>query len=114
MPTHLFRSPISLETIDELLEACGDTITDPNTNETCKKVNRSVFNRMVINDTLVPFCDKIRDFYYPSQNQYAENAKNYKGFLTMVRQLCRACNIYYISKSYNSRTRYDTELLIFI
>lgn len=60
------------------------------------------------------FYEYIKPFYHKSKLFYVERDRNYKNFITIVRQICKSLQIPYSSKIKYSKSSYDIHYFIYL
>jgi len=56
-------------------------------------LNNESYKKGQMNNIIINFIEKIKDFYIKSKQFYLERTLNYKKFLTIIRQVCKSQNI---------------------
>ena len=56
-----------------------------------------LFKKAQLTEKIEPFIEKIKPHYFKSKVFYAERKINYKNFVTIVRQMCKAYAIGFVS-----------------
>jgi hypothetical protein len=86
---------------------------------TCKKtenayiVTKESFKRAVLLGAIEPFLEKIKPYYHASKQHYIESVKNYKKFITIIRQISRYHGLLYSSKIYYMKSTYEIQYLLY-
>lgn len=75
-------------------------------------VDEMVFKRLLYNDKIYKLYDYLEPFYHKSKQKYLHTS--YKGFLTVLRQICQVLCITYVSKIIYHDATYSNILLIYI
>ena len=76
-------------------------------------VNVHTFNRVKLNGVLVECIDYLLPLYYTSKQFYLTREMNYSYFLTIIRQLCKVCNILFTYKIKYISSKYMIEYYIY-
>lgn len=55
--------------------------------------SKTNYKAALIKNVIPPFILNIRKYYYKSKQKYIDNATTYKGFVTILRQICKSNKI---------------------
>ena len=83
----VFCKPVEFTLVKPLL----DTICEPPTNG-CILVNETSFLKMMFHGYDKEFLTMLRPYYHLSKLHYLDRKFTYKSFVTILRQVCKACN----------------------
>jgi len=72
------------------------------------------YKRAKYKNLLVPFCLYVEKYYYNSKKCYPKNAKTYKKFATVLRQICKSNDIPFNSSVKYSNSDYNVSYIISI
>jgi cellulose synthase/poly-beta-1,6-N-acetylglucosamine synthase-like glycosyltransferase len=75
-------------------------------------VSNNSYKRAQLSEILQPFLDSILECYHKSKQHYVLRKMNYTRFITVIRQICKANNVPYVSKIRYDRSSY--EIIYFI
>ena len=70
-------------------------------------LNKISYKKCEFLQLLDPFCSALLEFYHVSKQFYITRKQTYSSFVTIIRQICRLCNIDYISKIVYNKSNYD-------
>lgn len=77
-------------------------------------LSKMLFKKAQLTEKIEPFIEKIKPHYFKSKVFYAERKINYKNFVTIVRQMCKAYAIGFVSSIKYCKSKYDIEYNIFM
>jgi len=60
--------------------------------------NNDSFKKGLYNNSINDFLESCKSYYYISKRKYLERKLNYTFFVTILRQICKANNINYVSQ----------------
>ena len=85
-------------------------------NETCYVLSKTSYKKanMEKENAIEIFYNKIKKYYYNSKIFYIERKKNYKNFITIIRQICKNNKIPFSSKIYYSNSNYEIKYFIYV
>lgn len=99
MKTQIFKTIIPSEILWDFLKDNAEKSDDN------FMFNKSLYKKTLFRNTLVPFLNKVEPYYHNSKKQYITRKIDYTKFITILRQICKVCNINYIkSMEYNKST----------
>lgn len=75
--------------------------------------SNSSYKKAVLNNSIQPFVDSIKENYHISKRYYLERKFSYKMLATIVRQICRSNNIYYKQNIIYAKSNYEIVYFIF-
>jgi|TARA_B100001059_G_C17578312_1_gene448576 hypothetical protein len=76
-------------------------------------INEHTFTRSKINGVLAECIDYLLPLYYTSKQFYLTREMKYNYFLTIIRQLCKVCNILFTYKIKYISSKYMIEYYIY-
>lgn len=76
-------------------------------------INKFSYKKTIYIKTLDTFIESVKVYYSKSKMKYVERNMNYNYFLTIIRQLCNANNITYVSKLIYDKSTYEIEYYIY-
>ena len=88
-------------------------------NNFCDKNNnqyifsKESFKRIKMQDSIEPFCNKLKKHYFKSKYYYLEREMNYKNFITIIRQICKFHHIPFTSNIKYSKSKYEIKYFIY-
>ena len=108
MSSQIFKTPIPLSIFTSFLDTNGE-----------KQSKRYVFSKTSfkkaqLEKTIQPFLDSIKSHYFPSKQFYITRNTTYKGFVTIIRQICKYHHIPFTSNIKYSKSKYEIIYTIFI
>lgn len=77
-------------------------------------INDIIFKQHIFNNKIQNILYELKNFYYNTKIKYIENGIKYKGFVTILRQLCKLWNISYKSKIKYNKNNYNIEYYFYI
>ena len=63
---------------------------------------KTSFKKAVFEQSITPFCDSLKEYYYLSKQKYLDKIQNYRSFITIIRQICK-----YHQMGFTSKIKYD-------
>ena len=102
-----FKTPVPIELLWDFLRANFDETA------THFQVTTYLFHKTEYNQKLLAFISCLNPYYCNSKRKYIERQINYKGFLTIIRQLCNAHDIKYSTKLVYNKSMYEIEYSIY-
>ena len=107
MASQLFKNTIPIEILLQFLE-----------DNSISKGNKFIFSKVFFKkgqfkNTIVPFLEKIKPYYFPSKQFYVTRSDNYKNFIKIIRQICKFHNISFVSKVKYCKSKYEIIYSIF-
>lgn len=106
--SQIFQKPIPKKILIDFLDNYCD-----------KKNNHFVFSNTIFKKikfepkNLEDFYESIKCYYFKSKLFYLEREKNYKNFITILRQICKYHAIAYTSKIIYSKSTYEIKYFIY-
>lgn len=76
-------------------------------------LNKASFKKAKLNKSIRPFCEDLKNFYYPSKHHYLEREMIYKNFITIIRQICKYHHLAFTSNIKYFKSKYEIEYFIF-
>jgi hypothetical protein len=99
MKTQIFKTIIPSEILWDYLKENAEK------NDDNFIFNKSLYKKSIFHNTVVSFLNKIEPYYHTSKKQYITRKLDYTKFITILRQICKICNISYVkSMEYNKST----------
>jgi hypothetical protein len=97
----LFKTEVPSHMLLDFLKVnCDET-------ETHFIINKFLYKKMIYNNHISAFTAALKPYYYLSKMKYIERVMTYNSFLTIIRQLCNAQNIKYISSLVYDKSSYE-------
>ena len=75
--------------------------------------SKEAFKRAKMNNSVEPFCENLKKYYFPSKYHYLEREKIFKHFVTIVRLICKYHHIQFTSKIKYSKSKYEITYFIY-
>ena len=75
--------------------------------------NKASLKRAKLDNAVKPFCEDLKNYYFPSKHFYLEREFLYKNIATIIRQLCKYLHIPYTSRIKYSKSKYEIVYIIF-
>tara|TARA_Y100001935_G_scaffold148419_1_gene122527 strand:- start:1538 stop:1885 length:348 start_codon:yes stop_codon:yes gene_type:complete len=76
--------------------------------------SKANFKKAQMEEKIIPFCEKLKEYYYKSKLFYINRTMNYKNFITIIRQLCKYHHIAFTSVMKYNKSKYEIIYSIFI
>ena len=76
--------------------------------------SKESFKRIKLQEKEVTFCENLKKYYFPSKHHYLEREKNYKNFVTIIRQICKYHHIPFTSDIKYSKSKYEIKYFIYL
>lgn len=78
-------------------------------------INEEIFKSYIFNNDINDTLEDLDDFYHASKNKYLDSLGTYKGFITILRHLCKTSEkISYDKKIKYQFNNYKIEYIIYI
>ena len=101
MNSQLFKYPIPKNIfVDFIRDNCD-------INNNFYILSKTTFRKAEYHKRIKPFCDSLLPYYHSSKRYYIERPLDYNKFITIIRQLCKACNAPYTSRILYNKSTYD-------
>ena len=94
MVSQQFKTIVPKEDFVKFISSCCDF----NVNNNVYIFSNNSYKRAQLSETLQPFLDSILECYHKSKQHYVLRKMNYTRFITVIRQICKANAIPYVSK----------------
>ena len=75
--------------------------------------SKEAFKRIKKKKKVEDFCNDLKSFYFKSKHHYLEREKNYKNFVTIIRQICKFHHIPFTSDIKYSKSKYEIKYFIY-
>ena len=108
MTSQLFKEKIPLDIFIVFLKSCSVTKDETYTFGTI------AYKKACFVDSIVPFINKLKLYYYSSKQHYIERKMTQKNLITVIRQVCKYMNIPYISKMIYVKSSYEIVYYIYM
>ena len=108
MTSQLFKEKIPLDIFVVFLKSCSVAKDETYTFGTI------AYKKACFVDSIVPFINKLKLYYYSSKQHYIERKMTQKNLITVIRQVCKYMNIPYISKMLYVKSSYEIVYYIYI
>tara|TARA_B100000900_G_C20506472_1_gene686101 strand:+ start:656 stop:988 length:333 start_codon:yes stop_codon:yes gene_type:complete len=76
-------------------------------------ISKNSYKKSIMSDDLETFYNEIKKYYYISKKFYIERKRNYKNFITIIRQICKFNKIPFSSKIFYSKSSYEIKYFIY-
>ena len=106
MGTQLFKTNVPIENIWNFLKLIAE---EKDTNYILTKI---LYKQAEYNNQLIDFINFLKPYYYKSKLYYLERKLDYVKFMTIIRQICNANKIEYVSKIIYNNSGYEIEYTI--
>ena len=83
-------------------------------NEKYYIISKSFYKHLIYHNYLNDFIEQLKNYYYESKQYYLTREMNYKGFLTLIRQICKNNNLTFTSKIKYNNSNYEIEYYIYL
>ena len=87
-----------------------------NCSKTCNYylLNHDLFKKYLFFHQIEPFIESLIPYYKSNKAiQYLNKKHTYKSFLTIIRQICKHCNIPFVNKIKYNKSQYSIEYYIY-
>ena len=106
MGTQLFKTNVPIENIWNFIKLIAE---EKDTNYILTKI---LYKQAEYNNQLIDFINFLKPYYYKSKLYYLERKLDYVKFMTIIRQICNANKIEYVSKIIYNNSGYEIEYTI--
>ena len=106
MGTQLFKTNVPIENIWNFIKLIAE---EKDTNYILTKI---LYKQAEYNNHLNEFINFLKPYYYKSKLYYLERKLDYVKFMTIIRQICNANKIEYVSKIIYNNSGYEIEYTI--
>lgn len=103
----IFKTLVPIQFLRDFLKANFDET------DTHFQVTTYLFHKMEYNQQLEGFITFLKPYYRNSKRKYIDRHINYKGFLTIIRQMCNIHQIKYHTKLVYNKSTYEIEYSIY-
>jgi hypothetical protein len=107
LASQIFKNPVPIELLKKFLEE--NSITRGNE----FVFSKIFFKKAKLKNTIQPFLEKTKPYYFPSKQFYVTRSDNYKNFITIIRQICKFHNIGFVSNIKYNKSKYEINYSIF-
>jgi len=76
-------------------------------------ISKSAFRKAIFHDILDPFVAVLIPYYHLSKKHYIERKLNYNHFLTIIRHICKANDIFFVSNVVYDKSQYEIVYYIY-
>lgn len=83
------------------------------TNDKCHILSKTAFRKALFHNVIDPFVALLTPHYHTSKKHYIERKLNYNHFLTIIRQICKANAISFVSKVVYDKSQYEIVYYIY-
>lgn len=102
-----FKTPVPIQLLWDFLKTNFDET------DTHFQLTSYLYHKTEYNKNLLVFIASLKPYYHNSKRKYIERQINYKGFLTIIRQLCNAHHIKFSTKLVYNKSMYEIEYSIY-
>jgi hypothetical protein len=74
---------------------------------------KTSFKKAVFDQSITPFCDSLKEYYYLSKQKYLDKIQNYRSFVTIIRQICKSHQMGFTSKIKYDKSNYEIVYYIY-
>ena len=103
MVQQIFKKPVPISLLINILNQIG--MKDDEGNKYI--ISPVSFKKLQYNNWLAPFIEQCKEYYHISKYRYIERPHTYKSFVTIIRQLCKQCNVQYYSNIKYDHSNYE-------
>lgn len=108
MSKQIFKNEIPKEILFNLIDKIS------NINNNYYLINKISYKKAEYLNLLEPFYSNIKKYYHESKQFYITRKQNYNSFLTILRHICKANSINYLSKILYDKSKYEIVYYIYI
>jgi hypothetical protein len=107
MPNQIFKKTVSPSILMELLD------------KICLKTEKyylfdiNAYKKLLFYNLQAGFCENLKDYYHLGKQFYLTRKMKYNHFTTVIRQICKLCNIMYTSQIKYNESKYNIDYLIY-
>ena len=101
MSSQIFKTPVPIKTFYNFIHDNSLLLNNKYI------LSKASYKKGLIQNTIQPFLDKIKNNYYPSKQFYITRISNYKHFITVIRQICKYYHIPFVSDIKYSNSKYE-------
>lgn len=73
----------------------------------------NAYKKLIFYNLHVELCEKLKDYYHLGKQFYLTRKMKYNSFTTIIRQICKYCNIMYTSQIKYNESKYNIDYLIY-
>ena len=101
MPSQIFKKNIPIQILIELFDKISKKQED------YYIISKSSFQQVKYHNLLEPFCESLKEYYYPSKLFYIMRKLDYAKFITILRQIYKYHHMKFTSKIVYNKSTYD-------
>ena len=101
MTSQLFQKNIDNNILFDFLKECS------NIKKNSYIFSKASFKCAQFKNIVEPFCDSLKEYYFPSKQQYITRKMIYKTFVTIIRQICKFKSIPFTSQISYDKSSYE-------
>jgi hypothetical protein len=107
MPNQIFKKIVPKEMLFDLL------------NKICLKTEKyylfdiNAYRKLIFYNLHVEFFENLKEYYHYGKQFYLERKIKYNSFTTIIRQICKYCNIMYTSQIKYNESKYNIDYLVY-
>ena len=106
--SQIFKDKIPNKIIYDFIEEFGTKGSD------YYILSKNSYKKANLSNAVDPFYTSLKPYYYKSKLFYITRKKNYKNFITIIRQLCKHNKIPFSSKIFYSNSNNEIKYFIYI
>jgi hypothetical protein len=76
--------------------------------------SKPLYKKACFNDTITPFVNIVKEYYYESKKHYTTRKMDYGKFITIIRQICNSLNIEYSTQLIYNNSTYEIVYTIYV
>lgn len=73
----------------------------------------NAYKKLIFYNYQVEFCEELTEYYHLGKQFYLTRKMKYNSFTTILRQICKLCNIMYTSQIKYNESKYNIDYLIY-
>ena len=107
MSNQIFKNMVPKELLLGLLDKiCIKT-------DRCYLFDINAYKKLLFYNLQVDFCENLKEYYHLGKHFYLTRKIKYNYFTTIVRQICKICNIMYTSQIKYNESKYNIDYFIY-
>ena len=107
MPNQIFKKMVPSNILLELLD------------KICLKTEKyylfdiNAYKKLLFYNLQTEFCENLKEYYHLGKQFYLTRKITYNHFTTIIRQICKLCNVMYTSQIKYNESKYNIDYLIY-
>ena len=107
MSSQIFKKIVPKELLFDILDkVCLKT-------EKYYLIDNNAYRKLLFYNLYTPFCDSLKEYYHLGKRMYIERKASYNSFITIIRQICKNCDIMYTSQIKYNESKYNIDYFIY-